>query len=179
MSDKEWFAGKVAGDTVEIVSLRDPSRGDSTASYVMVDDVFFCHSIEDPVREPSFGRPAGDWAALERWVLSWKLPGITAIPSGRYPVVIDKSARFQKLMLHLLRVPGYDGIRAHSGLSPKHSEGCILLGDELYDTPAGWRVKDGQSKPAVDRMFALVESAIERRVEVWWTFKFNPNARAT
>jgi hypothetical protein len=176
VSEKDWFGGKGAGDALEIVSLRDPSVGDSTAAYVMVDDEFFCHSIEDPVREPATGRPSGDFAELERWVRSWKIPGETAIASGRVQVTIDESARFKKRMLHLLRTPGFDGVRAHSGLTPKHSEGCILLGDELYKVPAGWRVKDGQSRPAVDRMFALVEEALERKLEVWWTFKPNPNS---
>lgn len=176
MTEKDWFGGKSAGDSLEIVSLRDPSVGDSTAAYVMVDDAFFCHSIEDPVREPTVGRPVGDLAALERWVAIWKIPGETAIPWCRTPVIIDMSPRFKKLMLHLTRVPGFVGVRAHSGLTPKHSEGCILLGDELYKAEAGWRVKDGQSRPAVDRMFALVQEALERRLEVWWTFKPNPAA---
>ena len=173
MSDKEWFAGKGAGDTMEIVSLRDTSEGDSTAAYVMVDGEHFCHSIEDPVREPKEGRPIGNLAELERWVRSWKVPGETAIPCCRSPVVIDMSPRFKKRMIHITRVPGFEGIRAHSGTTPKHSEGCVILGDELYRAPAGWRVKDGQSKPAVDRLFALIDEALARGVEVWWTFKPN------
>jgi hypothetical protein len=176
VTDKDWFGGKGAGDALEIVSLRDPSVGDSTAAYVEVDGQFLCHSIEDPVREPKEGRPSGDWAALERWVRSWKVPGETAVPWCRTPVIIDMSARFKKRMIHLTRVPGFEGVRAHSGLTPKHSEGCVLLGDELYKTPAGWRVKDGESKPAVDRLFAIVQEALERKLEVWWTFKPNPNA---
>jgi hypothetical protein len=169
---KEWFAGARA-DSMEIVSLRDPSVGDSTASYVSVDGEHFCHQIEDVVREPA-GRPVGSWPELERWVRSWKVPGLTAIPSGRYPVGIDFSPRFRKPMLHVKQVPGYEGIRAHSGLGPKHSEGCLILGDELYQTPSGWRVKDGKSSPAVERLFDEVQAALERRIEVWWTLKRNP-----
>lgn len=162
---------------MEIISLRDPSVGDSTAAYVMVDDVFECHSIEDVVREPKEPRPIGNLAELERWVRSWKVTSKTAIPTGRYPVGIDMSARFRKLMISIRRVPGFDGIRAHGGLTPDHSEGCPLLGDELYQTPAGWRVRDGKSKPAVDRLFGKVEEALARGVEVWWTFKPNPNVK--
>ncbi len=175
MSDKEWFAGAGAA-SLEIVSLRDPSVGDSTAAYVEVDGKFFCHSIEDVIREPREGRPIGDWAALERWVLSWKVPGKTATPAGRYPVIIDISARFKKPMIHIQRVPGFTGIRAHGGLNPQQTEGCTILGDEIHQTAAGWRVSDGKSKPAVDRIFAVIEDALARDVEVWWTFKLNPNA---
>lgn len=176
MPEKEWFSGALVDGAMEIVSLRDQSVGDSTAAYVMVDDVFECHSIEDPVREPKVGRPSGDWAALERWVRSWKIDGLTAIPSGRYPVGIDLSPRFKKPMIFIRPVPGFIGIRAHGGLTPDHSEGCPLLGDELYPTAAGWRVRDGQSKPAVDRLFEKVLAALDQRIEVWWTFKLNPGA---
>lgn len=174
--EKDWFGGLASAATMEIVSLRDPSVGDSTAAYVMVNGEHFCHSIEDPEREPRDGRPVGNLAELERWVRSWKIPGETAIPYCRTPVVIDLSARFKKRMIHLTRVPGFEGVRAHSGTTPKHSEGCILLGDEIYQTPAGWRVRDGQSKPAVDRLFALIDEALGRRIEVWWTIKPNPGS---
>lgn len=171
----EWFGGATA-ETMEILSLRDLTRGDATAAYVMVDDVFECHSIEDVVREPKEGRPIGDWAALERWVRSWKLPGITAIPTGRYPVTIDKSTRFKKLMVHILNVPGFDGIRMHAGLKPEDSEGCVLVGDQLYDTPAGPRVKSGTTRPAAERLYEKIHAALDNGVKVWWTFKQNPAA---
>lgn len=176
MSDKGWFAGLSAGDPLEIVSLRDPSVGDSTASYIQVNGQHFCHGIEDPVREPKEGRPSGDWAALEAWVRSWKVDKKTAIPMGRYSVGIDRSARFKKLMIAIRLVPGYTGVRAHGGLSPEHSEGCVILGDELHKIDAGWRVRDGQSKPAVDRLFGVIAESLDAGLEVWWTFKPNQNA---
>lgn len=177
MSDKEWFEGLGAGDALEIATLREPSFGDSTASYVEVNGQFFCHGIEDVIREPKEGRPAEwDADALERWVRGWKIPGVTAIPSGRYPVGIDLSAKFKRRMIAISNVPGYSGVRAHSGLTPAHSEGCQLLGDELYQVDAGWRVRDGKSKPAELRLFGLIEEALERELGVWWTFKMNPRA---
>lgn len=159
---------------MRILSLRDRSVGDATAAYVHVDGVFECHSLEDVVREPESGRPAP--AALEQWVRSWKILGKTAIPTGHYPVVIDWSERFKKRMIHILAVPGFLGIRCHGGLRPEDTEGCVLLGDELYYSAAGPRVRGGKSRPAVDRMFARIEAALIKGEEVWWEFKLNPLA---
>ncbi len=158
---------------MEILSLRDLSVGDATAAYVFVGADFECHSIEDVVREPKVGRPVGR-AKLEAWVRTWKIVERTAIISGRYRTIIDFSERFQKQMIHILNVPGWSGIRAHGGLKPEDTEGCPLLGDELYYSAAGPRVRDGKSRPAVDRLFGKIERAIAQGEEVWWEFKQNP-----
>ena len=73
--------------------------------------------LEDAVREQA-GVP----------VESWKLPGVTAIPTGRYRVIIDYSDHFGKDLPHVLGVPGFDGIRIHPGNTPLDTEGCLLVG---------------------------------------------------
>lgn len=160
---------------MEILSLRDKSSGDATAAYVSVNGEFFCHSLEDVVREPATGRPE-DESQLAAWVKTWKVYAQTAIIKGRYRVIIDYSEHFKKRMMHIMNVPGWDGVRCHGGLKPEDTEGCILLGDEEYQTDAGPRIKSGTTRPAVDRLFKLVEEAIDRGEEVWWEFKENPNA---
>jgi hypothetical protein len=74
-------------------------------------------TLEDAVRE-IVGQP----------VASWKLPGVTAIPTGRYRLIVDHSQRFNKDMPHVLNVPGFDGVRIHGGNCAGDTEGCPLVG---------------------------------------------------
>jgi len=53
----------------------------------------------------------------------------TAIPEGRYPLVMTKSMRFKKWLPLLLGVPGFSGVRIHAGNTAKDTQGCILVGE--------------------------------------------------
>lgn len=57
-----------------------------------------------------------------------KVYGQTAIPTGEYQITITYSNRFKKLMPLLNNVPGFAGIRIHTGNTDKDSDGCILVG---------------------------------------------------
>ena len=84
---------------------------------LMIDNVFQCFTMEDAVRE-----------IRNKPVSIWKIAGRTAIPRGTYEVKVTTSQRFQKPLPLLLDVPGFSGIRIHSGNSSADSEGCILVG---------------------------------------------------
>lgn len=108
----------------------------STIGNLLIDDQFFCFTLEDVVRDV-------------------KIPGQTAIPCGSYEVITNYSARFKKVMPLLLNVPGFEGVRIHSGNSDKDTEGCILLG---YT-----KEKDfiGQSRPATFDFMTKLKSGLK------------------
>lgn len=57
-----------------------------------------------------------------------KIEGKTAIPKGVYEIKDTYSPRFRKNMLELQNVPGFRGIRIHSGNTADDTEGCLILG---------------------------------------------------
>lgn len=105
---------------MEIIVERLQKDEDVTIGAITIDGDFACWSLEDPVREVP-GQP----------VSTWKIHGKTAIPAGRYKVIIDMSARFKRLLPLLIDVPGYSGVRIHAGNTAADTEGCILVGNEL------------------------------------------------
>lgn len=100
--------------------IREPSIAGVTLGHLFLDDRHFCYALEDEIRERV-------GVAVE----AWKKPGETAIPAGRYPVVITESRRFRRPLPELLNVPGFSGIRIHPGNSEVDTEGCLLLGMTL------------------------------------------------
>ena len=73
--------------------------------------------LEDPVREIE-GQP----------VEAWKVKGETAIPAGEYDLIVNFSNRFQKMLPQLIDVPGFTGVRIHTGNTTHDTEGCLLIG---------------------------------------------------
>lgn len=98
---------------------------------------------------------------LEPVVRDHKIPGVTAIPSGQYKVIVDYSNHFGRLLPHLLGVPNFEGVRIHPGNSDKDTEGCILVGKEW---PGGDFI--GKSKEAFDELFAQIVNAEDGVVEI-------------
>lgn len=80
-----------------------------------------CYCIEDVDRGLTQDMPLDKIKGI-------KVYGKTAIPSGKYEVVISYSNRFQKMLPLLLNVPGFEGIRIHSGNTAADSDGCLLPG---------------------------------------------------
>ena len=64
-----------------------------------------------------------------------KVPGVTAIPAGTYEIRDTYSPRFNKFTLEIVGVPGFQGIRIHSGNTADDTEGCLIPG--LKQTPTG------------------------------------------
>jgi hypothetical protein len=86
----------------------------STIGELYIEGVRQCFVLEDRFRLP--------WDA--------KVYGRTCIPCGTFPVAITHSPRFGIEMPLLLNVPGFSGVRIHTGNSPADTEGCLLPGLE-------------------------------------------------
>lgn len=128
--------------TLERVKLGE----DYTVGKLSVDGKFVCYTLEDKVREED-GVP----------VDKWKVYAKTAIPKGTYSVSITMSNRFKTRLPLLANVPGFTGIRIHTGNSSKDTEGCILVG-------AGWDGKSGwisSSAVAFAQLLPLLESTTD------------------
>lgn len=85
-----------------------------TIGQLKVDGTFFCDTLEDRVRDLSREK---------------KVPGQTAIPAGKYEVIVNISPRFKRKLPRLLNVPGFEGILIHRGNTPEDTAGCILVGE--------------------------------------------------
>src|SRR5262245_21836096 len=96
--------------------IRNPSKNHVPFGTLYVDVVMECLTLEDEIRERS-GVP----------VSAWKVPGQTAIPAGRYSMRLTMSARFGRVLPLLLNVPGFSGIRIHTGNVIDDTDGCILV----------------------------------------------------
>lgn len=80
-----------------------------------------------------------------------KIRGRTAIPEGRYPLVVTRSPRFGKWLPLLMRVPGFECVRIHSGNTAADTQGCILVGENR---------KKGMvlsSRAAMERLMRLLD----------------------
>ena len=86
-----------------------------------VDGQRICETLEDQDRGLREDMPLEEIRRL-------KVKGETAIPIGRYQITWTYSPRFNKMLPLLNSVPGYEGIRIHSGNRAKDTEGCILCG---------------------------------------------------
>lgn len=62
-----------------------------------------------------------------------KVYGETAIPYGKYPLDLTWSPRFGRIMPLIDQVPGFTGIRIHSGVTDRDTDGCLLVGTGVTD----------------------------------------------
>ncbi len=82
---------------------------------------YFCDTLEDVVRDLNKDGDLDDFG-------EFKVYGETAIPYGRYKVVVTYSPKFKRELPLLLDVKHFTGIRMHRGRFAKDTAGCILTG---------------------------------------------------
>ena len=98
---------------------------DYTIGRLFIDGKYFCDTLEDPVRQ------------LDS--IKDKIKEKTAIPAGKYKVsmsIVSPKYSIRKSynwcggrLPRLMDVPFFEGILIHSGNTPDHTAGCILVGE--------------------------------------------------
>lgn len=101
-----------------------------------------------------------------------KIPGTTAIPTGRYRLTLSViSPRFATQTVYrkiggrlprLMNVPAFAGILMHIGNYPHETKGCILLGENTV------RGAVMNSRRAFDALYKMLDASNE---ELWITIK--------
>ena len=129
---------------MELKLVRDVRKPECTLGQLFVNGTFDCYTVEDVVR------PRGE-----------KIHGKTAIPEGRYRVLITPSNRFKRDLPLLENVPNFAGIRIHPGNTAEDTEGCILPG--LVRSQSGV----AQSRAAFNRLFERLKAEVAAGRDVW------------
>ena len=136
---------------MELKNERIYKGEDYTIGELSINGMFFCHTLEDKVR------------LLNSY--EDKVYGETAIPIGRYKVVLSYSNRFKRILPEILNVEFFKGIRIHEGNHKDNTEGCLLVGECK-------NVKEGfiyNSKNTYKKLFQILQDAVNRNEEIYLT----------
>ena len=115
------------------------------------EDRYFCDTLEPTWRDYEHG--------------AYKVKGRSAIPEGRYAVVISWSPKLKAWLPILLGVPKFEGIRIHAGNTARDTAGCILVGKNKL---VGQVV---DSRIWLHRLKQKIVEAKDRGEAVWITVK--------
>ena len=96
-----------------------------------------------------------------------KIPKKSAIPEGTYRVVTTYSLRFRKYLPLLVGVPGFEGVRIHSGNTSRDTEGCILVGQNLQVGKVLW------SRITLEKLMKLIENEKEIYLTIKNTWEYD------
>lgn len=117
-------------------------KPDYTIGSLLMDSHYVCDTLEDAVRDT-------------------KIPGRTAIPAGRYRVIVNQSPKFGRELPRLLDVPGFEGILIHRGNTAEDTAGCILVGE---NKEPGKVVNSGRHEEELTRTLKEAQANGE---EIW------------
>lgn len=137
----------MAAPALVLEVVRNRLFADFTGGVLYVDGAPFGFTCEDPDR----GLTQAD--SLQK-IASVKVRGLTAIPLGSYFLDLTYSPKYRRLVPLVCGVPGFQGIRIHSGNTAKDTEGCLLVGKTLTATGVG------NSRAAVAELYKVIEAAI-------------------
>ncbi len=95
-----------------------------TIGRLNIDGDAFCDTLEDVVRDLNKDGDLQDEGET-------KIYGQTAIPYGRYKVVLSHSPKFKRILPEILNVPEFTSIRIHAGTTAVDTLGCLLVGKNM------------------------------------------------
>jgi Steigviridae/Suoliviridae L,D-carboxypeptidase/transpeptidase len=122
---------------IRVIRYEKSSNEKATIGRLLIDDVFFCFTLEDQIREV-------------------KIVKETAIPVGSYEVVLRFSQHFKRVMPHIENVPNFEGILIHYGNTDIDTAGCILVG-MTHDIGTDFI---GNSRDAFDKLLDKLATAV-------------------
>lgn len=108
-------------EEVRLLLMRIANRPTYCIGRLYINGEYFCDTLEDTDRGLDDAMPIEEIKAK-------KVYGETAIPQGKYQLIFNYSPKYKKTTPLLLNVKGYEGVRIHSGNTPKDTLGCVLVG---------------------------------------------------
>jgi len=135
--------------SMELELTRSVKTNKSTIGELTVNGVFECFILEDKERGLRKDMPISELIVM-------KIKARTAIPTGRYEIVVSFSDKFQKMLPLLLDVPAFAGIRIHPGNTDANTEGCLLPGKTKSPDMIG------SSRVAFTALFDKIKAAMQR-----------------
>lgn len=136
---------------MELELYRDVLAPSYTLGVLSADGDFLGYTVEDTDRQLENG--------------GIKLYGITAIPRGRYRVIVSLSYRFKRRLPEILGVPQFTGVRIHGANDAGELLGCIGIGGE--------RTEHGVRDCAVvkNHLIEMIDDAAGRHEATWLTIR--------
>ena len=143
---------------MEIRINRIARKEDYTIGKLYINGTYFCDTLEDT------DRGLADTMQVNE-ILANKLKGITAIPTGKYDVILTFSPRFKRVLPLLLNVKGFEGIRIHPGNTAEDTEGCLLVGENKE------KGKVLNSRATFEKLMSILLSCEKRKEQVTITIE--------
>lgn len=152
---------------MELKLDRKWKKEDYTVGRLYIDDEFFCNTMEDTDR-------GLDQDMQDFMIRSRKIPSRTAVPTGRYKVLMNTvSPKFSQKPFYmqvckgkvprLSDVKGFEGILIHCGIDHSHSAGCILVGKNTI------KGKLTDSQETFKNLYAQMKAAYDAGQEIFIT----------
>lgn len=119
----------IISNNMELITIRKHLKPTHTIGHFYIEGgIYFCDTLEDPVRNLVDINKDGDFDDFGEG----KIYGNTAIPAGRYKVIISYSPNFKRYLPMLIGVYGFVGIRIHNGSTVDDTHGCLLVGKNTF-----------------------------------------------